>query len=95
VLSADGTRVAVANHRAGVFGADGDGDGRVHVVRLDPATGRLRLDRAFLDEGTGTVGVDFNRARWPHGTTGPARPAALLFVAPAPPDDGDRDQRAR
>ena len=61
-----------------------EGDHRVHLVRLDPATGRLRLDTSFRDEATGTVGVDFNRASWPHGPTGPARPAGLLFIAELP-----------
>jgi hypothetical protein len=88
-MSADGTRVAVAGYAATVPGYTQDGDHRVNLVRLDPGTGRLRLDTAFRDEGTGAVGVDFNRATWPHGATGPARPAGLLFIAELPPPKKD------
>jgi hypothetical protein len=86
-MGTDGTRVAVSDYTASVPGRTQDGDHRVHIVRLDPATGRLRLDTAFRDEATGTVGVDFNRTTWPHGATGPARPAGLLFVTELPPKD--------
>jgi hypothetical protein len=85
-MSADGTRVAVSDYTIDVPAHSEDGDRRVHVVRLDPRTGALRIDTAFRDEVTGGVGVDFNRRQWPHGATGPARPAGLLFVAPAPPE---------
>ena len=68
-MSLDGTRVAVS-----------DGQ-RVRLLRLDPATGRLRPDGSFRDQQSGEPGVDFDRTAWPHGKTGPARPRALLFVA--------------
>ena len=84
-MSADGTRVAVSDYGVDVPTFVQDGDHRVYVVRLDPSSGRLRIDGAFRDELTGEVGVDFNRTRWPHGDTGPARPAGLLFVTPEPP----------
>jgi hypothetical protein len=84
-MSADGTRVAVSDYTVDVPGMVKDGDHRVYMLRLDPATGRLRIDTAFQDETTGEVGVDFDRPRWPHGDTGPARPAAVLFVTPEPP----------
>ena len=86
-MGADGTRVAVSDYTASVPGRTQEGDHRVHMVRIDPATGRLRLDTAFRDEATGTVGVDFNRTTWPHGATGPARPAGLLFVTELPSKD--------
>jgi hypothetical protein len=88
-MSADGTRVAVSDYTASVPGFTQEGDHRVHVVRLDPATGRLRLDTAFRDEATGAVGVDFNRTTWPHGATGPARPAGLLFLTEIRSKDED------
>jgi len=84
-MGADGTRVAVASGGIDVPGLRREGDARVHVLRLDPATGQLRVDTAFDDEFTGEVGVDFSRTRWPHGETGAARPVAVLFVAPEPP----------
>jgi len=84
-MSADGTRIAVADYTIDVPGERIDGDHRVAMVRLDPTTGQLRFDTAFRDEFTHEIGVDFNRAKWPHGETGPARPHGLLFVTPAPP----------
>jgi hypothetical protein len=84
-MSADGTRIAVSDYTVDVPGFFQDGDHRVYVVRLDRATGRLRIDGAFVDELTGEVGVDFNRTKWPHGETGEARPKGLLFVTPEPP----------
>src|SRR5213593_119549 len=84
-MSADGTRIAVADYTVDVPGYRQDGDHRVYMLRLDPATGRLRIDGAFQDELSGEVGVSFERASWPHGETGPARPAGLLFVTPEPP----------
>jgi hypothetical protein len=84
-MSADGTRVAVADWGVDVPGWQQDGDLRVYLLRLDPATGQLRIDGGFRDEATGEVGVRFDRQSWPHGDTGAARPAALVFVAPAPP----------
>lgn len=84
-MGADGTRVAVSGYTASVPGYTQEGDHRVHIVRVDPATGRVRLDTAFRDEATGAVGVDFDRASWPHGPTGPARPAGLVFIAELPP----------
>jgi hypothetical protein len=90
-MSADGTRIAVADWGLDVPGWRQDGDLRVYLLRLDPATGRLRLDGAFVDESAREVGVRFDRQRWPHGDTGAARPAALLFVAPAPPPKKGED----
>src|SRR5437870_3162214 len=84
-MSADGTRIAVADYTVDVPGYRQDGDHRVYMLRLDPATGWLRIDGAFQDELTGEVGVSFERASWPHGETGPARPAGLLFVTAEPP----------
>jgi hypothetical protein len=91
-MSADGKRIAVADYTADAPAEKRDGDRRVSIVQLDPATGELRYDTAFKDEVTGEVGVDFNRTKWPHGETGPARPHGVLFVAAAPSgaeDEGD------
>jgi len=93
-MSADGTRLAVSDYGVDVPTFVQDGDHRIYVLRLDPASGRLRIDGAFRDELTGEVGVDFNRTRWPHGDTGPARPAGLLFVTPEPPRAAGGGRRA-
>jgi hypothetical protein len=84
VMSADGTRIAVADYTIDVPAARQDGDRRLHLVHLDAVTGELRLDRAFVDEFTREPGVSLGRATWPHGASGPARPHGVLFVAPAP-----------
>jgi hypothetical protein len=84
-MSADGTRIAVSDYTVEAPGLTQDGDRRVYMLRLDPATGRIRIDGAFQDERSGEVGIAFERPGWPHGETGPARPAGLLFVTPEPP----------
>ena len=84
-MSADGARLAVADYTIDVPGYQRDGDRRVYMVRLDRATGHLWFDEGFRDELTGEVGVDFNRQRWPHGDTGPARSHGLAFLTPEPP----------
>ena len=86
-MSADGTRIAVANYTIDVPAFRRDGDRRVHLIDLDPVTGDLRLATGFADEFTGDPGVSFERMTWPHGASGPARPHGVLFVAPV---SGDR-----
>jgi len=81
-MSADGGKFAVSDYTADVPAYRLDGDRRVHVLRFDEETGALELDERFRDEKTGEVGVSFERAVWPHGETGPARPHGVLFVAP-------------
>jgi hypothetical protein len=70
----DGDAAPLAMSLDGTRVAVSDGR-RVRLLRLDPG-GRLRPDGSFHD-------VDFARATWPHGSTGAARPRALLFVSPA------------
>lgn len=86
-MSLDGRRVAVADYTIDVPGYRLEGDHRVHMLRLDRTTGAIRFDGAFKDEVSGQVGVDFDRASWPHGDTGPARPHGLLFVSAARDED--------
>jgi DNA-binding beta-propeller fold protein YncE len=83
-MASDGSRIAVADYTAEVPTYHRDGDHRLYMLRVDTETGQLRVDTAFRDEGSGEVGLDFDRARWPHGATGPARPRGLLFVAEPP-----------
>jgi hypothetical protein len=56
-----------------------DGDHKVCMVDVREG-GALSLDTAFRDEGTGAPCVDFNRAAWPHGAVGGAKPHSELFV---------------
>jgi hypothetical protein len=81
-IGADGRRVAVANYMVDVPARYRDGDRRVYVIRVNPDSGAVGFDPAFRDEFSGAVGVEFNRTRWPHGDTGPARPGGVLFVSP-------------
>ena len=83
-MASDGSRIAVADYTVDVPTYRRDGDHRVYMLRLDAEAGQLRVDTAFRDETTDEVGIDFNRAKWPHGATGPARPRGLLFVAVPP-----------
>ena len=43
------------------------------VVKLDPATGAMTIDPSLPD------GINFERASWPHGDSGPARVHGALF----------------
>jgi hypothetical protein len=85
-MASDGSRIAVADYTVDVPTYQRDGDHRLYMLRVDTETGQLRVDNAFRDETTDEVGIDFNRTKWPHGATGPARPRGLLFVA-APPSE--------
>ncbi len=43
------------------------------LVKLDPATGAMKIDESLPD------GINFDRADWPHGQTGPAVVHGALF----------------
>jgi hypothetical protein len=75
-------RLSTANYFVSRTGLDGD-----HRVCMEDIGkgGQLSLDRAFTDENTGQPCVDFNRADWPHGPFGNAKPHSMLFVTA----DGD------
>lgn len=62
-----------------VVGDRGDGELRLFVLTVDPETGDLALDEGFRDPGSDRAGVDFGRAAWPHGATGPAKPHGTVF----------------
>jgi hypothetical protein len=57
----------------------GDGEARLFLARLDPQSGALALDGRFRDPGSDRPGVSFERAEWPHGRTGAARPHGTVF----------------
>jgi hypothetical protein len=70
-------RVAVGNY----YFADTFHDGDHRICMFDVSRGgQAALDGTFRDEVTGEVCLDFDRARWPHGAYGNARPNGLLFV---------------
>ena len=74
-MSADGSRVAVSDYTIDVPGYARDGDRRVYLLRLDTATGGLRIDDAFRDETT--------KARW--ASTSTARAGRTARRAPHGP----------
>jgi hypothetical protein len=75
-------RLALSNYFVARTG--NDGDHKVNLVDLDPATGQASLDKSFTDEFTHEVGINFNRKSWPHGDFGNAKPHSELFVVADP-----------
>ncbi|HVW32703.1 MAG TPA: hypothetical protein VHL53_09205 [Acidimicrobiia bacterium] len=60
-----------------------DGNHRLYLVDVDPATGVLTYDQAFRDTETGSLGVEFNRRFWPnHPDAGFYKPHAMVWVCP-------------
>jgi len=60
-----------------------DGNHRLYMVNVDPATGALSYDHSFRDENTGDLGVDFNRRNWPlNPDVGFYKPHAMVWVCP-------------
>lgn len=70
-LDANGRRIVVADR--------GDGERRLFILTIDPATGELALDETFREEGSDRPGFSFDRREWPHGATGPAKPHGSVF----------------
>lgn len=70
-LDPAGDRIVIADR--------GDGERRLFVARVDPANGELALDEGFRTSGAERAGVSFERRRWPHGSTGAARPHGTVF----------------
>ena len=66
------------SNRIAIVG-QGDGEARVLMVQLDPATGRLSWDEGFREANSARRGVGFDRHVWPHGTVTAAMPHAALF----------------
>jgi hypothetical protein len=60
-----------------------DGNHRMYMVNVDPATGALSYDPSFKDEPTGPLGVAFNRRDWPFNAgAGFYKPHAMVWVCP-------------
>ena len=49
------------------------------IANIDMATGKLTVDEKFKMKGADYPGLDFDRARWPHGATGKAFVHGALF----------------
>jgi hypothetical protein len=73
----DAKRLATSNYFVARTGLDGDH--RVCMVDIDK-DGKFSLDEDFKDENTGETCISFNRADWPHGPLGNAKPHSMLFV---------------
>ena len=73
----DVERFAYSNYFVARTGLNGD-----HRVCIadNAADGTMSLDEEFRDERTGEACLDFDRASWPHGEWGPAKPHSMLFV---------------
>lgn len=52
---------------------------RMWMLRLDPATGQLAIDRDFRDADSDRPGIAFDRPEWPHGATGNSVPHGTVF----------------
>ena len=75
------TRLVFSNSFVARTGVDGNH--RLYMVDVDPATGALTYDDSFRDEQTGTPGVEFNRRHWPmNPDAGFYKPHAMVFVCP-------------
>ena len=70
-------RLAYSNYFVARTGLNGDH--RLCMVDV-VEDGTMALDEEFRDERTGEACLDFDRAAWPHGDWGPAKPHSMLFV---------------
>jgi hypothetical protein len=57
-----------------------DSEHRIWMADVDPTTGALSIDDGFRDPGSDKPGVSFDRASWPHGSTGDAFPHGSVFA---------------
>ena len=75
------TRLVFSNSFVARTGVDGNH--RMYMVDVDPATGALSYDQSFRDESTFTLGVEFNRRNWPNNPdAGFYKPHAMVWVCP-------------
>ncbi|MBC8088231.1 MAG: hypothetical protein H7Z40_13265 [Phycisphaerae bacterium] len=72
-LASDGERVVMVNEPSATA------ERRMWMLQINRATGQLAIDSAFRDAGSNRPGVAFDRAAWPHGTTGNAVPHGTVF----------------
>ena len=72
-LATDGRRIVMVNEPGPTA------ERRMWMLRVDPATGQIALDRNFRDAGSDRAGIAFDRPGWPHGVTGSAIPHGTVF----------------
>ncbi|GMR12822.1 MAG: hypothetical protein BMS9Abin29_1015 [Gemmatimonadota bacterium] len=72
------SQVDPGTYRVAVTGIGADA-GSVRIYLVDPDTGELTLDEAFGQADGLGPGLSMTRDEWPHGSTGPAKPHAVLF----------------
>lgn len=72
-LATDGSRIVVVNEPGP------NAERRLWMLQFDRKTGAIALDTAFRDAGSTRPGLGFDRADWPHGTTGTAVPHGTVF----------------
>lgn len=98
-LSSDGTPTRMVFSDYFVARSGVDGDHRMFVVDIDPATGKLSYDTHWRDEVTGRLGTDFNRTDWPGNPgAGHYKPHSMVWVCPpgvCPADDAIKAGGAR
>lgn len=70
-LSPDRRRVVVTGYN--------DMQHRVVLLRFDPATGQLAVDRRFREEGDSVPGFRMDNKTWPHGGSAPGVPHGAVF----------------
>jgi 56kDa selenium binding protein (SBP56) len=61
-----------------VVGAQGGGEDRMLVARVNTRTGHLKWDESLRSED-GQLGINLRRENWPHGASGEAFAHAALF----------------
>ncbi len=60
-----------------------DGNHRLFMVNIDPASGRLSYDTTWRDQLTGQLGTNFNRHDWPGNPgAGYYKPHSMVWVCP-------------
>lgn len=75
-LAPDGERIVISGGKLAH-------EDRILIARIDRQSGALSLDLTFRDKGASGPGVSFDRASWPHGPTGTARPHGAVFSRPS------------
>jgi len=58
--------------------SSGQSGDRLHLLKLNEATGALAIDGAFRD-ADGQPGFNFGKREWPHGWAGEGKPHGAVF----------------